>query len=222
MALLVAFSAALMLWQVRASTSAHVGALVPLAGLIADLWRRIRGRRPRWQQFALLLPVIFVCSAAFWPAMSAAYKFISSAPSTTAAVPGSTIRQQTECISRDPLPMLAAAPPALILSYIDIGPMLLFATPHAVLGAPYHRNNDGLKETISLFRASDDAWIHERLKQRGVTWIVICPGPENRTAYRTAAGDGLAERLASGRVPAYLTEVSEPARPDLKLYRVAP
>lgn len=223
MALMVAFSGALMLWQVRASTSAHVIALVPLAGLIADLWRRIRGHRPRLQQFALLLPVIFVCSAAFWPAVSAAYRLIPSPkPAGAVAMPGGTIRQQTECISRDPLPVLAAAPPALILSYIDLGPMLMFTTPHAVLGAPYHRNNGGLKETISLFRASDDAWIRDELKRRGVTWIVICPGPENRTAYRTKNGDGFAERLAAGQVPDYLTEVREPARPDLKMYRVTP
>lgn len=219
MALLTAAAAALIFWQVRAATIAHAVALVPLAGLIAELWARIRGRGGRLRQLAMLLPILFVGSAIFWPAVKFAYR---SAAALVPASPGGLVKVTASCESRRTLPVLAAEPPSVILSYIDVGPMLLFATPHAVLGAPYHRNNGGLKSTIELFRAADDAWIRGRLQQLGVGWVVTCPGPEDRSVYRTPAGDGLAERLAAGQVPDYLAEVpaADPTAP--KLYRVLP
>lgn len=89
-----------------------------------------------------------------------------------------------------------------------------------MLGAPYHRNEAGLRETIELFRATDDEAIRARLVTRGVGWIVTCPGLEERIVYRTESGVGLAERLAAGNVPHYLAPVSDPARSGLRLYRV--
>ncbi len=220
LALLIAAATALIFWQIRAVTAAHVIALLPLAALIAELWQRLKGRRsPRWLQFVVLLPILFLCSAVFWPGLEYGYRLVAAAVSPTAAVP---VVLQEQCTDRAAIAPLAEAPPTLILSYIDLGPMLLFSTPHAVLGAPYHRNNGGLKETITLFRAADDAQIRDRLHALGIGWIATCPGPEDRSAYHTEDGGSLAERLVAGKVPAYLSEVVDPAHPGLKLYRVLP
>jgi hypothetical protein len=221
LALLIAAATALIFWQVRAATAAQIIALMPLAALIAEIWQRLRGRRaPRWRQFLVLLPTLLICSAVFWPALEYGYRYLTIPAAPGAATAPSGLPQQ--CTDRAALPALAEAPPTLILSYIDLGPMLLFSTPHAVLGAPYHRNNGGLLETIHLFRANDDAWIRDRLSELGVGWVVTCPGPEDRTAYATEGGDGLAERLAAGQVPDYLVEVPDPGHPGLKLFRVLP
>lgn len=216
--LLLAVATALVFWQVRVVSTAHVIALLPLSALVADLWRKVRGNRaPRWRQFVVLLPVLFVCSVVLWPTIDTAYRF---AANRVAGVSRPPTAAEADCTDRIPLPMLARENPTLILSYIDVGPMLLFSTPHAVLGAPYHRNGDGLRATIALFRSQDDVWIRDRLRQLGIGWIAVCPGPEDRSAYKTDAQNGLAERLVAGLVPSYLSEVAEPGHPTLKLYRV--
>lgn len=220
LALLIAAATALVFWQIRAVTAAHVIALLPLAALIGELWQRLKGRRsPRWLQFLVLLPILFLCSAVFWPGLEYGYRFISASVSSTTTVP---VVLQEQCTDRAAIAPLATEPPTLILSYIDLGPMLLFSTPHAVLGAPYHRNNGGLKETITLFRSSDDGAIRDRLHALGIGWVATCPGPEDRSAYHTEDGSSLAERLVAGKVPEYLSEVADPAHPGLKLYRVLP
>lgn len=220
LALLIAASTALIFWQIRAVTAAHVVALLPLAALIGEVWHRLKGRHsPRWLQFLVLLPILFLCSAVFWPALEYGYRFAAASVAPSAPVP---VVLQEQCTDRAAIAPLAQEAPTLILSYIDLGPMLLFSTPHAVLGAPYHRNNGGLKETITLFRSADDARIRDRLHELGVGWIATCPGPEDRSAYHTEDGSSLAERLVAGKVPEYLSEAADPAHPGLKLYRVLP
>ena len=112
-------------------------------------------------------------------------------------------------------------PPTNTLAYIDIGPILLFSTGNSVLGGPYHRNQVGLKATLDLFRSADDAWIREQLRKLGIGLIATCPGPEDMVMYRTDNRSGLAERLAAGRVPAYLSEIPDPAHPGFRFYRVS-
>lgn len=220
LAMLIAVATSLIFWQIRAMTAAHVVALVPLAALIAEIWQRVKGARsPRWRQFLVLLPILFVCSAVFWPALEYGYRVVAN---WVPSAPGAPVLLQEQCTDRAPIAPLEGEPPAIILSYIDLGPMLLFSTPHSVLGAPYHRNNGGLKDTIALFRAEDNAWIRAKLRERQVGFIAICPGPEDRSAYTTGSGNGLAERLVAGKVPDYLAPLDDPAHPGMRLYRVLP
>ena len=89
-----------------------------------------------------------------------------------------------------------------------------------MLAGPYHRDNGGPRATIELFSASDDAEIRSRLRALKIGWVVTCPGPEDRAVFKTADRNGLAERLAAGRVPDYLEEIADPAQPDMRFYRV--
>lgn len=205
-------------WQVRATNFSQLVALLPLAGLAADLWRVVRGRGPSWRQLAALVPVLFVCSVGFWPTVSLGYESIATAlrASNATTEPKST----PACRNSAPIPALSGQKPTRILNYIDIGPMLLFSTPHAVLAAPYHRDNVGLRATIEMFRSSDDEAIRKRLRELEIGWIVTCPGVEEKVTYRTDAGDGLAERLAADRIPDYLEPVRDPSQPELRFFRV--
>lgn len=219
LAVLVAASTAVIFWQIRAVSAAHVIALLPLAGLVAELWHRLAPSGPRWRRLALLMPVIFVCSAVFWPAIEGAYRL---AATVVPSMPGGPTLVTHECTDRNDFPNLSTLPPTVALSYIDVGPMLLFATHHSVLGGPYHRNVTGLKATIELFRSSDDAEIRRRLQELGIGLIATCPGPEDYVVYRTDDRNGLAERLSAGRIPDYLEPVAEPTHPGLRFYRVVP
>jgi len=220
LAIMLAASIPLIFWQIRATFGAHVIALVPLAALIAEVWQRVGGRTgPRWRRFAVLLPVLFVGSAVFWPALEQGYRI---AASFLPGKPSGLVMLLHDCTTRDDLTVLADLPPTNTLAYVDVGPIVLFSSKHAVLGGPYHRNQAGLKATIELFRAEDDAWIRDNLRARGIGLIATCPGPEEMVMYPTASRNGLAERLAAGRIPDYLQEIPDPAHPGLRFYRVLP
>ncbi|HEY3147094.1 MAG TPA: hypothetical protein VGJ75_12125 [Dongiaceae bacterium] len=213
--LLTAF--AMMAWQVRAVTFAQEFALVPVSGLITDILTYLRAKGWRRLRYAAAAVLLFVCSFVFWPSAEAAYRAVTA---PTARASDRSTAKPPRCVGIDTLAPLQASAPTLILSYIDLGSMLLFNTPHSVLAGPYHRDNAGLKTTIELFRSHDDGSIERTMRDRGIGWIVTCPGTEDRTSFRTGTNDGLAERLAAGRVPDYLEEIDDPAWPDLRFYRL--
>lgn len=109
--------------------------------------------------------------------------------------------------------------PGLVLSFIDSGPAILAATPHTVLAAPFHRNNDGNKAAYDVF-LSGDGGAERILKERHVTYVAICLGAMDLTIFNRAAPNGLAVRLARGEVPPYLEPIpGDPAAP-LRVFRV--
>jgi hypothetical protein len=213
-AIMLVTAFAMMAWQVRAVTFAQEFALVPVSGLIADILKHLRARGWRRLRYVVVTVLLFVCSFVFWPSAGAAYRAVIADTSVASE------QSAPQCVGVGALAPLLRDAPTTILSYIDIGSMLLFNTPHGVLAGPYHRDNEGLKTTIELFRSSSDNLVWYNMSQRGIGWIVTCPGTEEKTVFATDAKDGLAERLAAGRVPDFLEEVDDPAWPDLRFYRL--
>jgi hypothetical protein len=214
-AVLVATATLPVVWQVRVLSIAQTTAMLPVAALVIATWKRIASHGSNMRRLALLLPVLFAASVGFWPAIKALAGARGATPPASASVSGTG-----KCADRRDIAALSHVPPGLILNYVDVGPMLLFASPHAVLGAPYHRNVEGLRTTIETFRSADDASIRTALEKRGIGWVVTCPGVEERLVYRTATGRGLAERLAAGNVPAYLEPIVTASSSGLRVYRV--
>ncbi|WP_119301599.1 hypothetical protein [Dongia deserti] len=216
-AVLVLATSAMVFWQIRTVSLAQSMALLPLSGLVAETVRYFWRRPSRWVRYAAAVVVLYICSISFWPSIQGAYDAIA------AKLSGGSVatRLVTLPCSRDSdLAPLQGIEPAVVLSYIDTGSMILFRTPHSVLAAPYHRNNEGLRATIDLFTSNDDPWIKARMKERGIGWVVTCPGPEDQTVFKTETHDGLAERLSAGQVPDYLEQIPDPAESGMRFYRV--
>lgn len=93
-------------------------------------------------------------------------------------------------------------PPGVVLAGIDLGPFLLASSPnHAVLGAPYHRNADGILASYTLLSAAVDK-AEPLLRARGVVAVVMCgPVPNVR------APGSLAGALENDIVPPWLHTV---------------
>ena len=51
---------------------------------------------------------------------------------------------------------LAALPRGRVLAFIDAGPFILLKSKHAVLAAPYHRNQAGNLAMLDMFLAAPD------------------------------------------------------------------
>ena len=69
---------------------------------------------------------------------------------------------------------LAALPPERIMTPIDLGSHMLAFTHHAVVAAPYHRNQEAVLDAFHFFNEPIDE-AREILEARGIGLVVICP-----------------------------------------------
>jgi hypothetical protein len=115
---------------------------------------------------------------------------------------------------------LAALPPERIMAPIDLGAHLLLYTPHEVVAAPYHRNQQGVRDT---FRFINDPIADARaiLDARGIGLVVLCPAMAELKGLPSRADDSFATLYAQGRLPAWLHDVSLPGA-TLQVFAVLP
>lgn len=108
------------------------------------------------------------------------------------------------CTAPDALARLAALPPGRLLAPFDIGAYALAATPHAVVAAPYHRNNRGNRAMTDFF-LGQPMQSEAIARDWGIDYVAFCPDDLDRFA--KAGPHGLADQLRSGTIPAWLTPV---------------
>ncbi len=115
---------------------------------------------------------------------------------------------------------LAALPRGRVLAFIDSGPFILMESGHAVLAAPYHRNQAGnIAMFDMLLAAPNDAKV--QMAQRGIDYVAFCPGSPERYNYAGRAPASLVAALSRGDVPGFLERIPLDGT-DLAVYRVRP
>ncbi len=136
----------------------------------------------------------------------------------TAAVTEARSSKQS-CLTTEAFADLRAIPPERIMTPIDLGSHMLLETPHAVVSAPYHRNEAGVLDTFRFFnRSAEDA--RAIATERGLGLIVICPDmPEVQGQALTTPGT-LLNLIAAGTPPPWIADVSLPG--PLKVYAILP
>ncbi len=113
---------------------------------------------------------------------------------------------------------LARLPRGRVLAFIDSGPFILMQSAHAVLAAPYHRNQAGNIAMLDMFLAAPDV-AKARMAGHGIDYVAFCPGAPERYDYVASAPAGLAAALYRGDVPGFLERVPL-AGTNLVVYRV--
>lgn len=63
------------------------------------------------------------------------------------------------------------------LTDIFFSPQLIYKTGITTVGSPYHRNIEGITDTVEIFSETDEKIIRKRLKKRGVKYIIISDKP---------------------------------------------
>lgn len=139
-------------------------------------------------------------------------------PSAVAAAKASRKAVRT-CMRQEALTVLNKLPAGVMVAPVDLGAHILLHTKHSVLGAPYHRNQRGLLDTIDGFNAPLDV-AYRRLRQRGVSYVLHCPGVRLAPANGVTAHNALGLHLAAGTPPAWLRPVPLEGETPLKLYRL--
>jgi hypothetical protein len=113
---------------------------------------------------------------------------------------------------------LATLPRGRVLAFIDSGPFILMASEHAVLAAPYHRNQAGNIAMFDMFLAPPEQ-AQRRIEAHGIDYVAFCPGAPERYNYAAAAPASLVAALSRNEIPGFLERIPF-AGTDLAVYRV--
>jgi hypothetical protein len=145
----------------------------------------------------------------------------AAVPAQAFAGPGSPDPHAGErlCTRRAEYRTLAALPPGLVLNLIAFGPYVLAETPHRVLAAPYHRNRDGILDTVAAFTA-EPAQAHAILVARRVDYIAFCASSRELDHLAEPGSAALAAALKRGEPPSWLEAMPDPGGGATRVYRV--
>lgn len=113
---------------------------------------------------------------------------------------------------------LASLTPQRVMAPVDLGPYLLLFTPHQTVGAPYHRNKDGMLDTVRfLNRSISEA--RQIVVARGIELIVTCAGLPEMRGFPDISPDSFLRLQAQQQLPSWIKDIS-PDGSVLNIYRV--
>jgi len=114
--------------------------------------------------------------------------------------------EQADCSVAAIADELEKQPKGIVLAALNYGPELLWRTGHSVVAGPYHRNRDGILDTLDFMEKGS----RSILARRGVEYVLACPADKGAFAQKLLAGEG----------PGWLKPVSLSLNSDFRLYRV--
>src|SRR6266481_3695366 len=200
---------ALGVWEMRVTAAASMVAAPIFAASLAILWPTLAAGRN------LVLLALAVSPASFAAVGLSAKPLIDLIfkPQMTIDEPdASTCRSVSDVASMTHLPK------GRVMAPIDLGPLILADTDHAVFAAPYHRNNDGNLAMFKLMLAPVPA-ARQILSDRRVDYVVICSTAPEQDLVKFAP-DGLAARLGRGETPDFLERLDLDPTHKISVWRV--
>ena len=103
---------------------------------------------------------------------------------------------------------------------VDLGAHLLLETPHAVVAAPYHRNEAGVIDTFRFFN-EPIAVARDIADARGLGLVVVCEAMPEMRGLGGRAEDSFINLMNEDALPDWLEEVTLPESP-LRVFAVLP
>ena len=97
-----------------------------------------------------------------------------------------------------------------VLTHPDLGPEIAYHTGLAVVAAPFHRMEEGLRTYFLLERGEAD--LHAEITRRGTDLIVLCPARDRGLVWTSRSGaEGTAYGLLmEGPTPPWVRELAGP------------
>jgi len=99
-----------------------------------------------------------------------------------------------------------------ILAFHDFGPELLYRTSHRIIGTPMHRNQEGMKDMLTIMTALDFDTAHQIVQRRKINLLVVCVRSTAEFQFFEKISDRprVHESLTQGKIPSWLSEVQLP------------
>lgn len=207
-------TALVMLTQIRGARLALMPAMPAAAWLIVTLRHRYLASRRVRDVIVLLASWLAFSGVVLALAVNALLMLRTGNEVAESAASADT------CLLSSAFHGLAGLPPARIMSPIDLGAHIMLYTPHEVVAAPYHRNQQGVRDAFRFF--NDPIGLARTiLAERQIGLVVICPGMTELRGIPGHAEDSFVSLLAADTLPGWLTDISKPRSP-LRIYSVAP
>ena len=209
-------TALVMLAQVRGARLSIMPAMPAAAWLIVSMRHRYLANRRPGNLAALLGSWLAFSGVVLALAVSGILALLPGQPERA----GNGRANTEACLVPSAFADLAAIPPERVMSPIDLGAHLLLYTPHAVVAAPYHRNEQGV---LDAFRFLNEPIATARtiLAERGISLVVVCPGMPEIGGIPGNAEDSFVSLFARDALPDWLHDVSLPSS-ALRIYSVMP
>ena len=205
-----------MLAQVRGARLAVMPAMPAAAWLVVTARRRYLDT-PRLGAIAgLVLSWLAFAGVVLSLLVSAVVNVVPGRPRQMAEARAS----KEPCLLPSAFADLAALPPERIMTPIDLGAHLLLYTPHEVVAAPYHRNQQGVRDAYRFFN-DPIATARAIIEARGIGLVVLCPAMAELKGLPSRAEDSFANLYAEGKLPSWLQDVSLPGA-TLQVFAVLP
>jgi hypothetical protein len=211
-------TALIMLAQVRGARLAIMPAIPAAAWLIVQARKHYLARMSAGNVVALL---------GSWLAFSgivlalAVGGILSVLPGRAQEPPATNTQASAEaCLVPSAFAELARLPAQPVMSPVDLGAHIMLYTPHSVVAAPYHRNQQGVRDA---FRFLNDPIETARaiLVERGIKLVVICPAMPELEGLAGHAPHSFVSLFAQGKLPSWLRDQSG-ERSALRIYAVDP
>jgi hypothetical protein len=204
---------ALLFWQMRAAPAAQMMALpgaTALIVLVAAAWLD----SPRiWLHAAAVVLVLF----AFGAAVPLGISFVP--PEKKVALVSKVAAANNRCPTLAALAPIQQQPKGIVFTFIDLGPRIIVATHHDVVGGPYHRNYRAIVDVMKAFRG-DEAQAHRIIGEYGSNYLLICPNMSTATIFMSEAPNGFYGQLTRGKVPSWLRPVELPKGSPFQMWKV--
>jgi hypothetical protein len=196
-------------WEMRAAAAASMVAAPVFAASLVILWPTLAPGR------SLVLLALAVSPASFAALGLSARPLIDLVfkPQMTIAE-----RDASTCQTVSDVASMTRLPRGRVMAPIDLGPMILVDTDHAVFAAPYHRNNDGIVAMLELMLAPVPA-ARQILSDRRVDYVVTCSAAPEQDLVNLAP-DGLAARLGRGETHDFLEPLDLDPTHKISVWRV--
>ncbi|KRA43099.1 hypothetical protein [Devosia sp. Root635] len=209
-------TALVMLIQIRGARLAIMPAMPAAAWLIVTARRRYLSR-PRIGTIAgLVLSWLAFSGVVLSLLVMALVNVVPGRPQQMAEARAG----KEPCLLPSAFADLAAIPPERVMTPIDLGAHLLLYTPHEVVAAPYHRNQQGVRDAFRFFN-DPIADARAILDNRGIGLVVLCPAMAELKGLPSRADDSFANLYARGDLPDWLQDVSLPGA-TLQVFAVLP
>jgi hypothetical protein len=224
---------ALSFHQVRTIPYASAVAIPVLAAWLGGLAAAGRATGGGWWMRArhLLVPVLLSFPAAYLAVAWVGIRGVEAASGGRIAPPRLAVeenvwaegltRLEADCQDRASAQLLAAVPPALVLTPLFYGPTVLALSDHSVVAAPYHREGEAILDAINAMRFPPDR-ARAVFAERNVAYLAICSTDRSSAKARARSPQGLHARLLAGDSVGWLQPVAYPAETSLRLWRVLP
>jgi hypothetical protein len=204
---------ALLFWQVRAGPAAQMLALPAATAPIIFYFTRWMESPKLWLHAAAVVLVLTGIGAA----VPLVIQLVPDEKKTPASAKVAVANNR--CPTLAALAPIERQPPGIIFTFIDLGPRIIVATHHDVVGGPYHRNYRAIVDDMKAFRG-DEAQAHRIIREYRSDYLLICPNMSTATIFMSETPNGFYGQLTKGKVPSWLQAVELPKGSPFQMWKV--